>query len=82
MNPFSQFMKPSEPQSQESESETVAKLKNAYMQDEGLPEEIAEARAKAEVNRLAGRTDDAFGAAPDVREKGGGFSDDGNKDLG
>lgn len=74
-------MKPSDPQGQETESETVEKLKNAYMQDEGLPEEIAAARAKAEVNRLAGRTDDAFGAAPDVREKKGGFSNDGNQDL-
>jgi hypothetical protein len=60
------------------EKETVRKLKEAYVQDEGLPDNLAEARALAEVNRLAGRTDDSFDAGPDVRDKRGGFQTDGN----
>jgi hypothetical protein len=70
--------KPSDEQSPE-ERETVRKLKEAYMQDEGLPEELAEARASAEVNRLAGRTDDSFDARPDTRDKRGGFQTDLNE---
>jgi hypothetical protein len=42
------------------EGETIRKLTEAYMQDEGLPENLAAARASAEVNRLAGRTDESF----------------------
>ncbi len=45
------------------ERQTVRKLTEAYMQDEALPEELARARASAEVNRLAGRTDGTFDAA-------------------
>ena len=60
------------------EHETVKKLKEAYMQDEGLPEDLAEARAKAEVNRLAGRTDGSFDARPGTRDKRGGFQTDSN----
>ncbi|GAA5484555.1 hypothetical protein [Haloferula sargassicola] len=48
--------------------ETAEKLKMAYMQDEGLPEELAEARALAEVNRLAGRTDGSFEAGSGTRD--------------
>lgn len=50
---------------------TVLKLKLAYMEDEGLPEYLAEARALADVNRLAGRTDHAFDAHAEVRENKG-----------
>lgn len=60
------------------EQETVKKLKEAYMQDEGLPEDLAGARASAEVNRLAGRTDDSFDARSGTRDKRGGFQTDGN----
>lgn len=60
------------------EKETVKKLKQAYIDDEGLPEDLAEARALAEVNRLAGRTDDSFDADPQVRDKRGGFENDHN----
>ena len=65
------------PQSKDSleERETVRKLKEAYMQDEGLPEELAQARASAEVNRLAGRTDDSFGASPETCEQTGRIPD-------
>jgi hypothetical protein len=61
------------------EQETVQKLREAYIQDEGLPEELAEARARAEVNRLAGRTDDAFDAEAGTRDKRGGFQNDRNE---
>jgi uncharacterized phage protein gp47/JayE len=61
------------------ERETVKKLKQAYMEDEGLPEELAEARASAEVNRLAGRTDGSFDARPDTHDKRGGFQTDLNE---
>jgi hypothetical protein len=71
-------MKPSHEQSPE-ERETVRKLKEAYMQDEGLPEDLAEARASAEVNRLAGRTDDSFDARSETRDKRGGFQTDLNE---
>jgi hypothetical protein len=58
------------------ERETVQRLKRAYMEDEGLPEELAEARASAEVNRLAGRTDGSFGASAGTHDKRGGFQTD------
>ncbi|MEO7100282.1 MAG: hypothetical protein ABI162_13040 [Luteolibacter sp.] len=61
------------------ERETVRKLKEAYMEDEGLPEELAQARASAEVNRLAGRTDGSFGASPETHDKMGGFQTDLNE---
>jgi hypothetical protein len=67
----------SDTRSQE-ELDTVRKLKEAYMQDEGLPEDQAEARASAEVNRLAGRTDDSFDARSDTPDKMGGFQTDRN----
>jgi len=58
-------MKPDDTLSAE-ERDTVAKLKAAYMEDEGLPDELAEARASAEVNRLAGRTDGSFDASSET----------------
>ncbi|MEX1049858.1 MAG: hypothetical protein WED15_10035 [Akkermansiaceae bacterium] len=67
--------RPADEQSPE-ERETVKKLKQAYMEDEGLPEELAEARASAEVNRLAGRTDGSFDARAGTRDKRGGFQTD------
>lgn len=44
----------------------MEKLKQAYIEDEGLPEDLAAARAIAEVNRLAGRTDQSLDAKSDV----------------
>lgn len=58
------------------ERETVRRLKQAYMEDEGLPEHLAEARASAEVNRLAGRTDGSFDARAGTHDKRGGFQAD------
>ncbi len=48
------------------EQDTIEKLKTAYMEDEGMPEYMADARAKAVVNRLAGRSDDVFDARSGV----------------
>ncbi|MFT4175645.1 MAG: hypothetical protein QM627_03235 [Luteolibacter sp.] len=53
------------------ERETVKKLKAAHIEDDGLPEDLAEARALAEVNRLAGRMDHSFDAHPETEEKNG-----------
>jgi hypothetical protein len=61
------------------ELETVQKLKQAYMEDDGLPEELAAARASAEVNRLAGRSDESFDARAETRDKRGGFQTDLNQ---
>jgi hypothetical protein len=72
------LMKPPDDTPSPDESETIEKLKEAYMQDEGLPENLAEARATAEVNRLAGRTDDSFDARSEIRDKRGGFQNDTN----
>lgn len=58
------------------ERETVEQLKVAYMEDEGLPENLAEARALADVNRMAGRTDHAFDARSGVGDKKGHFEDE------
>ncbi len=52
------------------ESESIRKLKEAYIRDEGFPEELAEARASSEIRGLGGRTDDSFDAPADMREKG------------
>lgn len=60
------------------EQETVEKLKQAYIENEGLPEDLAGARALAEVNRLAGRTDGSFDARSGTRDKRGGFQTDEN----
>lgn len=48
------------------EQDTIRKLTTAYMEDEGMPENMAEARAKAVVSRLAGKTDDTFDARSGV----------------
>jgi hypothetical protein len=58
------------------ERDTIEKLKIAYMEDEGLPENLAEARAIADVSHLAGRSDDSFDARSGVGEKKGHFEDD------
>lgn len=50
------------------ERETVKKIKAAYIQDQGLPEDLAEARAMAEVRRLAGRSDGSFDAGQETVE--------------
>ena len=76
--PIPAMIKQDDHQSPE-ERETVKKLKEAYMEDEGLPEELAAARASAEVNRLAGRTDDSFDARSEIRDKKGGFQTDLNE---
>ncbi len=50
------------------ELETVRKLKEAYIEDEGLPEHLAEARAMADVRHLAGRADSSFDAEQETIE--------------
>jgi hypothetical protein len=55
MNPNDQELSP-------EEHKTVKMLGEAYQEDEALPEELAKARAIADVNHQAGRTDDTFDA--------------------
>lgn len=50
------------------EFETVKKLKEAYIADDGLPEDLAEARALADVRHLAGRADSSFDAEQETIE--------------
>lgn len=69
-NPPNTTMKSQDDILSPEDRETVQKLKEAYMQDENLPEDLAQARALAEVNRLAGRTDEAFDAGSKTLSSG------------
>ena len=55
-----------------AERETVKQLKETYMEDEALPEELAKFRALADVNRKAGRTDDPVDEGPGTVTSGEG----------
>ena len=57
-------MNPKDEKSSPQERDTVKKLKETYMEDEALPEELAKVRALADVNREAGRTEDPVDAGP------------------
>ena len=62
-----------------SEQDAQERLKQAYIEDLGLPEDLAAARAAAESRRMEGKSDHKFDARGKVDEKRGGFENDRNK---
>lgn len=62
-----------------AETDPRQPLKEAYTQDAGLPDDLAETRASAETRRMQGGTDETFDARGDVHDKPGGFQTDQNE---